>query len=114
MGRNARHDEEKLSPIVLKENRTDAAGDVERVLVQLREQVVRFFRARERRQERRLSRRLRGGDIRSRTGADSFIGVFSYAGMPYDIAESNMRLFADKVMPELKKLPAAADELTPA
>src|SRR5439155_2109200 len=53
-------------------------------------------------------------DIRSRTGADSFIGVFSYAGMPYDIAEANMRLFADKVMPELKKLPAAADELTPA
>jgi len=43
-------------------------------------------------------------DIRQRTGAESFTGVFSYAGMPYDLAEQNMRLFASEVMPELKKL----------
>jgi alkanesulfonate monooxygenase SsuD/methylene tetrahydromethanopterin reductase-like flavin-dependent oxidoreductase (luciferase family) len=42
--------------------------------------------------------------IREHVGCDSYIGVFSYAGMPYDEAERNMRLFADKVMPELKKV----------
>src|SRR5262249_42736850 len=39
-------------------------------------------------------------DIRKRTGCEAFNGVFSYAGMPYDIAEANMRLFASEVMPE--------------
>jgi len=48
-------------------------------------------------------------DVRGRTGTDSFIGVFSYAGMPYEIAEQNMRLFAGEVMPELQKLPASAE-----
>lgn len=43
-------------------------------------------------------------DIRERTGSRTFIGVFSYAGMPYDEAERNQRLFAREVMPELKKL----------
>jgi hypothetical protein len=28
---------------------------------------------------------------------------FNYAGMPYDVAEENMRLFAREVLPELKK-----------
>jgi alkanesulfonate monooxygenase SsuD/methylene tetrahydromethanopterin reductase-like flavin-dependent oxidoreductase (luciferase family) len=42
-------------------------------------------------------------DVQKRTGAEAFTGVFSYAGMPYDIAEANMRLFAAEVMPELKK-----------
>jgi alkanesulfonate monooxygenase SsuD/methylene tetrahydromethanopterin reductase-like flavin-dependent oxidoreductase (luciferase family) len=42
--------------------------------------------------------------IRRRINADHFTGVFSYAGMPYDEAERNMRLFAAEVMPELKKL----------
>jgi len=41
-------------------------------------------------------------DIRSRVGADTFVGIFSYAGMPPDEAERNMRLFAREVMPELK------------
>jgi alkanesulfonate monooxygenase SsuD/methylene tetrahydromethanopterin reductase-like flavin-dependent oxidoreductase (luciferase family) len=41
-------------------------------------------------------------DRRKRTGAEAFVGVFSYAGMPYDIADANMRLFAAEVMPELK------------
>ncbi len=43
-------------------------------------------------------------DIRSRVGCDSFVGVFSYAGMPYDIAERSLQLFAREVMPELKKV----------
>jgi alkanesulfonate monooxygenase SsuD/methylene tetrahydromethanopterin reductase-like flavin-dependent oxidoreductase (luciferase family) len=42
--------------------------------------------------------------IRERVGCDSYVGVFSYAGMPYDDAERSMRLFAAKVMPELKKV----------
>jgi alkanesulfonate monooxygenase SsuD/methylene tetrahydromethanopterin reductase-like flavin-dependent oxidoreductase (luciferase family) len=52
-------------------------------------------------------------DIRRRVGNDHFVGVFSYAGMPYDEAERNVRLFAREVMPPLQKLgppppPAAA------
>ena len=40
---------------------------------------------------------------------DSFVGVFSYAGMPHEEAKRNMTLFAEKVMPELKNLPTAAE-----
>ena len=36
------------------------------------------------------------------TGNDSFVGVFSYAGMPLEDAENSMRLFASQVMPRLK------------
>jgi alkanesulfonate monooxygenase SsuD/methylene tetrahydromethanopterin reductase-like flavin-dependent oxidoreductase (luciferase family) len=43
-------------------------------------------------------------DIHSRTGNSHYVGVFSYAGMPYDEAERNLRLFAAEVMPALKKL----------
>lgn len=39
-------------------------------------------------------------------GADSFIGVFSYAGMPWDEAERNMALFAAEVRPHLQARPA--------
>lgn len=42
-------------------------------------------------------------DIQKRTGAEAFACVFSYAGMPYDLAEANLQLFATKVMPRLKK-----------
>jgi len=35
--------------------------------------------------------------------------LFSYAGMPWDEAERNMRLFARKVMPELKRVGADAE-----
>ena len=34
---------------------------------------------------------------------DFFIGVFSYAAMPYEDAERSMRLFAAEVMPELQR-----------
>jgi len=42
-------------------------------------------------------------DIHARTGNSHYVGVFSYAGMPYDEAERNLRLFAKDVMPALKK-----------
>jgi alkanesulfonate monooxygenase SsuD/methylene tetrahydromethanopterin reductase-like flavin-dependent oxidoreductase (luciferase family) len=45
-------------------------------------------------------------DIRERVGSDSYVGVFSYAGMPIEDAERSMRLFAREVMPQLKKLSA--------
>lgn len=50
-------------------------------------------------------------DIQRRTGAEAFTGVFSYGGMPYDLAESSLRLFAAEVMPELKKQVPIADQL---
>jgi alkanesulfonate monooxygenase SsuD/methylene tetrahydromethanopterin reductase-like flavin-dependent oxidoreductase (luciferase family) len=43
-------------------------------------------------------------DIRRRVGHDHFVGIFSYAGMPYDEAERNLRLFADEVRPALQQL----------
>ena len=46
-------------------------------------------------------------DIASRTGNSHFVGVFSYAGMPYEEAERNMRLFARTVMPEVQRLAPA-------
>lgn len=43
-------------------------------------------------------------EVRRRVGNEHFVGVFSYAGMPWDEAERNMRLFAKDVMPALQKL----------
>jgi len=44
--------------------------------------------------------------IRDTVGQDHFVGVFSYAGMPYEESEASLRLFAREVMPELKKVGA--------
>ena len=52
-----------------------------------------------------MSRRIM--DNCQRLGAEAFVGVFSYAGMPIDEAERNMRYFADSVMPELKAQPTS-------
>jgi len=41
-------------------------------------------------------------DFSGKLGAETFTGVFSYAGMPYDMAEENLRLFASEVLPKLK------------
>ena len=49
-------------------------------------------------------------DIRSRVGNEHFVGVFSYAGMPWEDAERNMRLFASEVAPALRAVPAAVAE----
>jgi alkanesulfonate monooxygenase SsuD/methylene tetrahydromethanopterin reductase-like flavin-dependent oxidoreductase (luciferase family) len=50
-------------------------------------------------------------DIQRRTGAEAFNGVFSYGGMPYDVAEASLRLFASEVMPELKRRVPVEDQL---
>ena len=47
-------------------------------------------------------------DIRTRMGCDTFVGVFSYAGMPWEEAERNVRLFAREVMPALHALDGEA------
>jgi alkanesulfonate monooxygenase SsuD/methylene tetrahydromethanopterin reductase-like flavin-dependent oxidoreductase (luciferase family) len=43
-------------------------------------------------------------DVRRRIGNEHYVGVFSYAGMPWDEAERNVRLFAREVMPALQRL----------
>ncbi len=50
-------------------------------------------------------------DIQRRTGAEAYTGIFSYGGMPYDMAEANIRLFASEVMPELKRCVPVEDQL---
>jgi alkanesulfonate monooxygenase SsuD/methylene tetrahydromethanopterin reductase-like flavin-dependent oxidoreductase (luciferase family) len=45
-------------------------------------------------------------DVMRRTGGGALNGVFSYGGMPFDMAEANMRLFAREVLPELSKVNA--------
>jgi alkanesulfonate monooxygenase SsuD/methylene tetrahydromethanopterin reductase-like flavin-dependent oxidoreductase (luciferase family) len=45
--------------------------------------------------------------IGDRLGSDTFIGVFSMAGMPHAEAKANVELFAERVMPALKALPPA-------
>jgi hypothetical protein len=42
------------------------------------------------------------------------VGVFSYAGMPYQEAERNLRSFAEEVMPPLRKLDTATADAWPA
>ena len=37
-----------------------------------------------------------------RIGAEAYIGIFSYAGMPWQEAERNMKCFTDHVMPSLQ------------
>ena len=45
--------------------------------------------------------------IRRRIGNETFVGVFSYAGMPADDAERSLRLFASEVLPALHAVEAA-------
>ena len=45
-------------------------------------------------------------DVHGRVNNCGYVGVFSYAGMPPEEAERNMRLFADRVLPELKAFDA--------
>lgn len=42
--------------------------------------------------------------VRSHAGNDGFNAVCSFSGMPYDVAEANIRLFAREVMPALQAL----------
>lgn len=50
-------------------------------------------------------------EIQKTTGAEGYIGVFSFGAMPYDIAEGSTRLFASEVMPELKRHVPLEDQL---
>jgi len=50
-------------------------------------------------------------DTQKRTSGEAFLGVFSYSGMPYEMAEQNMRLFAKEVMPALKSQVPIEDQL---
>ena len=43
-------------------------------------------------------------DIHAKTNCAGFNGIFSYAGMGSEMAQRNMKLFADAVLPEIKKL----------
>jgi alkanesulfonate monooxygenase SsuD/methylene tetrahydromethanopterin reductase-like flavin-dependent oxidoreductase (luciferase family) len=51
--------------------------------------------------------------VRERVGNETFVGVFSYAGMPYDEAERNVRLFAQEVLPALQKVAPEAHPAGP-
>jgi alkanesulfonate monooxygenase SsuD/methylene tetrahydromethanopterin reductase-like flavin-dependent oxidoreductase (luciferase family) len=42
-------------------------------------------------------------EIRRLTGCEGFIGLFSYGGMPYEIAERNCRRFAAEIKPLLQR-----------
>jgi alkanesulfonate monooxygenase SsuD/methylene tetrahydromethanopterin reductase-like flavin-dependent oxidoreductase (luciferase family) len=46
--------------------------------------------------------------IHERVGNSGVIATLSFGGMPYDLAEKNVRLFAKEVMPEVQKLQSAA------
>ena len=41
-------------------------------------------------------------NMRTMIGCNAVMPGFSYGGMPYDAAEGSLRLFAEKVLPELK------------
>ncbi len=47
----------------------------------------------------------------NKTGAEAFVGVFSYGGMPYDIAEHSMQTFAREALPELQRVVPPEDQL---
>ena len=44
--------------------------------------------------------------IQTKTSAKEFILVFKYGSMPYELAERNIQLFADRVLPELQAFEA--------
>ena len=54
------------------------------------------------------------GELRRLTGMDHLVTEFSFGSMPHHLAERNMRLFADKVMPTLQRDTAFQGEILPA
>jgi alkanesulfonate monooxygenase SsuD/methylene tetrahydromethanopterin reductase-like flavin-dependent oxidoreductase (luciferase family) len=48
------------------------------------------------------------GELQRLTGLDHLVTEFSFGAMPHEEAEVNMRLFADRVMPVLRRDPAFA------
>jgi alkanesulfonate monooxygenase SsuD/methylene tetrahydromethanopterin reductase-like flavin-dependent oxidoreductase (luciferase family) len=49
-------------------------------------------------------------ELRSMTGCEGFIGMFSYGGMPYDVAEQQCKRFAAELMPRLKAVVPVAEQ----
>jgi alkanesulfonate monooxygenase SsuD/methylene tetrahydromethanopterin reductase-like flavin-dependent oxidoreductase (luciferase family) len=51
-------------------------------------------------------------ELRRLTGCEGFVGMFSFGGMPYDVAESQCRRFAAEIMPKLKaEVPLAQQQI---
>jgi alkanesulfonate monooxygenase SsuD/methylene tetrahydromethanopterin reductase-like flavin-dependent oxidoreductase (luciferase family) len=48
-------------------------------------------------------------EYRERTDCAALIGIFSYGGMPHDLARANITLFAERVLPRLQRLDAGCD-----
>ncbi len=48
--------------------------------------------------------------IHERIGNSALLATLSFGGMPYDLAEKNLHLFASAVMPEVKKLECAVPQ----
>ncbi len=48
-------------------------------------------------------------DYMDKIDGAGLIGVFSYGGMPHDLAKDNIRLFSDKVLPRLKTYQTGVD-----
>src|SRR5437773_6691337 len=46
------------------------------------------------------------GELQRLTGLDHLVTEYSFGAMPHDVAEINMRLFADRVLPTLQRDPA--------
>jgi alkanesulfonate monooxygenase SsuD/methylene tetrahydromethanopterin reductase-like flavin-dependent oxidoreductase (luciferase family) len=53
------------------------------------------------------------GELRRLTGMDHFVTEFSFGSMPHHLAELNMRLFAEKVVPVLQRDAAFQGEVDP-
>ena len=51
-------------------------------------------------------------ELRRLTGAEAFVSMFSYGGMPYELAENQCRRFAKEVMPKLQaEVPLAQQQI---
>jgi alkanesulfonate monooxygenase SsuD/methylene tetrahydromethanopterin reductase-like flavin-dependent oxidoreductase (luciferase family) len=49
-------------------------------------------------------------EMRSMTGCEGFTAIFSYGGIPYDVAEQQTRRFAAEIMPRLKAVVPLAEQ----
>jgi alkanesulfonate monooxygenase SsuD/methylene tetrahydromethanopterin reductase-like flavin-dependent oxidoreductase (luciferase family) len=54
------------------------------------------------------------GNIYQNIGAQGMMGHFAYAGMPYDEAERSLRLFVDRVLPDMRHIGEDAAALSTA
>src|SRR5216684_943181 len=52
---------------------------------------------------------LRLVEYQERTDCGALVGIFSYGGMPHDLARHNLTLFAKEVLPRLQRLDVGCD-----